>query len=322
MIIIRIGENEKDQRLDRFLRKYYRNAPLSFVYKLLRTAVKLNGKRADQNTKLNLGDELTIDIPESEEKLYLTRERPKTGNRQFKIAYEDDNILVVEKPFGLLTHGSRDEQTETLANQVTGYLTDTGAYRPEEERTFVPSPVNRLDRNTTGLVIFGKNAAALRCLSEMLRGRGYVRRFYAAILHGEMKEPMLLVDRMQKDKAANKILIKKEDTDTGKLIETSVRPLKIAKGFTFAEAELLTGRSHQIRGQLAAAGYPILGDRKYFKPGPHAIGKMKAVAGAQYLHAERLVFEDCLPPLTYLKGKEIRCGLPAGMKDAEASLFR
>ncbi len=318
---IQITENEKDQRLDRFLRKYYRNAPLSYIYKLLRTSVKVNGRRVDQNTKLALGDEVIIDIPESEEKEYLTREKPKTAKRQFKVAYEDENILVVGKPFGLLTHGTRDEQKETLANQVLGYLIDSGAYRPEEEKTFIPSPANRLDRNTTGLVIFGKNAAALRCLSRMLREKGHIHKYYLAILHGEMKDSMRLLDRMQKDKVANKIRIKTGDEDSGKLMETLVKPLKVANGYTLAEAELLTGRTHQIRAQLAKAGYPILGDRKYGKPESYTTRNRKPVVKAQFLHAARLVFDDCHPPLEYLKGREISCELPDPMKDAVSSLF-
>ena len=103
MIKLEISANEGNQRLDRFLKKYYRNAPLSYIYKLLRTGVKVNGKRVAQNTRLAAGDLLTIDISEEEEKAYLAREKPGTIKRQFQIAYEDENLLVVEKPFGLLT---------------------------------------------------------------------------------------------------------------------------------------------------------------------------------------------------------------------------
>lgn len=321
MIKLEISANEGNQRLDRFLKKYYRNAPLSYIYKLLRTGVKVNGKRVAQNTRLAAGDLLTIDISEEEEKAYLAREKPGTIKRQFQIAYEDENLLVVEKPFGLLTHGTMEEGRETLANQVLGYLMDSGAYRPELEKTFVPSPVNRLDRNTTGLVIFGKNAEALRSLSRMLRERGCIRKYYLTVVHGEMREAMILRGRMEKDTAANKVEIRGSETAAGKIMETRARPLKTSKGFTIVEVELITGRTHQIRAQLAKAGYPVVGDRKYGDPKVNAKMGRDYSLKAQFLHASRLVFENCLPPLEYMNNKELRSQLPQQLRNIETGLF-
>ncbi len=310
MITIKITENEKDQRLDRFLRKYYRNAPLSYIYKLLRTGVKVNGRRANGNARLVLGDELIIDITEEEEKPYLAREKIKTAKREFKIAYEDENIIVVDKPFGLLTHGTSEEQKDTLANQVIGYLIDKGDYDHRRERTFLPSPVNRLDRNTTGLVIFGKNAEALRVLSQMMREKGRVHRYYLALLHGKMKEPVTLSGRMEKHRASNTVRIKYNEPESGKLMETKAMPIDISEDYTLAEVELITGRTHQIRVQLAEAGHPIIGDPKYGDPKADARIKGKFHAKAQCLHAWRLVFGDCLHPLEYMSGKEIKSESP------------
>ncbi len=326
MIKVTISANEQNQRLDRFLKKYYRNAPLSYLYKLLRTGVKVNGKRAAQNTRLTLGDEIIIDISPEEESTYLVREKPRTSKRQFQIVYEDENFLVAAKPYGLLTHGTAEEAKETLANQVLSYLADTGAYRPKEEKTFVPSPVNRLDRNTSGLVMFGKNAETLRSLSQMLRERGFINKYYLAIVHGEMKEPLRLGGRMQKDRRNNKVRVASEDQGPGKSMETRVRPLKTAKGCTLAEVELVTGRTHQIRAHLAEAGYPVVGDSKYGDRKADILLARKLPAemrlNAQFLHASRLVFTDCLPPLSYMKGKELLCELPLRLKDLEAELFK
>lgn len=321
MIKLEISANEGNQRLDRFLKKYYRNAPLSYIYKLLRTGVKVNGKRVEQNTRLVAGDQLTIEISEEEEKAYLVREKPRTKMRQFQIAYEDENLLVVEKPFGLLTHGTMEEGRETLANQVLGYLTDSGAYDPKQEKTFVPSPVNRLDRNTTGLVIFGKNAETLRSLSRMLRERGYIRKYYLTLVHGEMREAMILLGRMEKDRGTNKVKIRDKDAASGKSMETRAKPIKTSKGFTLVEVELITGRTHQIRAQLATAGYPVVGDRKYGDQKLNEKMLRDHSLKAQFLHASRLVFENCLPPLEYMSGKELQCQLPPQLKSIETGLF-
>lgn len=322
MVRMKITANEENQRLDRFLKKYYRNAPLSYIYKLLRTGVKVNGRRVPPNTRLTLGDELTIDISEEEQRAYLAREKPRAFKRQFQVVYEDENLLIVEKPFGLLVHGTAEEGNETLSNQVMTYLIDSGAYSPDREKTFVPSPVNRLDRNTTGLVIFGKNAEALRSLSRMMGEKGFIRKYYLAIVHGEMKEEILLRDRMEKDREANKVRILDAGAEMGKLMVTRAKPLKRANGFTLVEVELVTGRTHQIRVHLAEAGYPIVGDRKYGDRQRDAELLRKFPLKAQFLHAYRLVFENCLPPLDYMRGREFKCELPAGMKRVSEELFR
>lgn len=323
MVIIRIEENEKNQRLDRFLRKYYRNAPLSYIYKLIRTAVKVNGVRVDEKTKLCQGDEISIDISKKEEKDFFSVKHIETARKQFGIAYEDKNILVVEKPFGLLTHGTRQKEKDTLTNQVIGYLIETGEYSPDNERIFSPSPVNRLDRNTTGLVIFGKSAEAVRSLSRMFREKISIRRYYLAIIHGEIQKPMLLFDRMYKDKSENIMKTKIATCEKPETImETQIFPLKTVKGYSLVEAELLTGKTHQIRAQLAKAGYPILGDRKYGSVESRQIDARIPKAKAQLLHAWRIVFENCFPPLEYMVGKEIRCELPKDMKKIETALFK
>ncbi|MDR0425320.1 MAG: RluA family pseudouridine synthase, partial [Clostridiales Family XIII bacterium] len=175
MILITITENEHNQRIDRFLKKYLRDAPLSFVYKTLRKNVKLNGRRPAIDTMLSAGDEIALYISEADLPQPSGRANAKAW-KQFNIAYEDENVLIAEKPFGLLTHGNYGEKKKTLANQVIAYLIEKGDYAPGATATFAPSPVNRLDRNTTGLVIFGKNYDSLRLLNYMMRERGFVNK--------------------------------------------------------------------------------------------------------------------------------------------------
>ena len=219
-----ITSNDAGRRLDRFLRKYLPGASLGEVYKAIRKDVKVDGKRRDESYILNEGEVLA---------LYLTDEelgrfgaagadseaaraggspRTRRGNangrakRTFGIVYEDDNVLMANKPFGLLTHGDSQEKKDHLANQVKDYLIETGAFDPRNEKVFAPAPVNRLDRNTTGVVLFGKTAAAMRELSRMIR-EDDIRKFYLTIACGEISNEMHLGGSLIKDEQLNKVKI-------------------------------------------------------------------------------------------------------------------
>lgn len=321
MIKITITENEENQRLDRFLKKYFKGASLGHIYKLIRKDVKVNGRRATIETTLVSGDEISLYMDEAEAESYKESKVIHQSKRQFQIAYEDENIIIVEKPFGLLTHGDKTEKKNTLANQVAGYLSEKGEYNPGKEKTFVPSPVNRLDRNTTGLVIFGKNNKALQSLNKMIRERGYIRKYYMTIVFGEMKKDLKLKDKMEKDEKTNTVKVLDLETAGGKIMETIARPLVTKGGFTLVEVELVTGRTHQIRAHLAEAGYPVIGDTKYgdrFKN-----RKIENIYGltTQFLHAYRLCFDNGADTLEYLKGKEVKAELPKNLEMIRSELF-
>lgn len=320
MVRLTITENEKNQRLDRFLKKYLKNAPLSYIYKLIRKKVNLNGKRGQINTVLQPGDEVDLHLSLEEIESYQKIKTVPRYKKQFRIAYEDEQLLIVEKPFGLLTHGDSREKKNTLANQVLGYLSAQGEYAPEKEKTFVPSPVNRLDRNTTGLVIFGKTQTALQGLNEMIRERDYIKKYYLTIVCGTLKQELILQDKMIKDEKKNKVSVLPADAQEGKLMETIARPLAAAKGFTLVEVELVTGRTHQIRAHLADAGFPVLGDGKYGNFIKNS-GLQQQDLTTQFLHAYRLSFAKEYPALAYLKGKEIFAPLPVHLEEIKARIF-
>lgn len=293
MFKIIVTKNQANQRLDRFLKKYFNNASLSLIYKLIRKDIKLNGKRAKENQVLAEGDELTLYISD-ESASALQREKKRTRvKRQFRIAYEDENLLVVEKPYGLLTHGDSSEKKNHLANQVVDYLIEKGDYDPRNEKTFTPAPANRLDRNTTGLVAFGKNAAALQELNRMIREKEEISKLYLTIVSGRLEKALRLRAKMTKDESRNLVSVLSEDGE-GKLMETIARPLEYAQwkgqSFTLVEVEILTGRTHQIRAHLAKAGYPLIGDVKYGNRKVNILMEKEFGLTTQLLHAYRLVF--------------------------------
>lgn len=320
MVKLVISENEAGQRLDRFLKKYMRKAPLSVIYKIIRKDAKLNGKRASENSMLQCGDELTLYISDEDFKKFTAVVKKKPAKRQFKIAYEDDNILIVDKPWGLLTHGDSREKKNTLANQVCGYLQDKREYNPEKEKTFVPSPVNRLDRNTTGLVIFGKSSEVLREFTRYIREREYIKKYYITVASGVVEKSFSISNRLIKDEKSNISSVLNENTKDRELYKGADRPGKNAKtyvtpivskdGYTLLEIELVTGRTHQIRSHLSYKGFPLIGDAKYGDKSVNRQMKDRLGISTQLLHAYRLEFSDMEGRFKYLNGKRVTAKIP------------
>ncbi|MCI8609437.1 MAG: RluA family pseudouridine synthase [Firmicutes bacterium] len=332
MINITITENQGDQRLDRFLKKYFDQASLSHIYKMIRKDVKVNGKRRREETILEVGDVVTVYMSQEEAAALMKPKKRVRAKRQFSIAYEDENLLIAEKPFGLLTHGDKTEKKNHLANQVVDYLIETGAYEPRGERTFTPAPAGRLDRNTTGLVMFGKNNAALQDLNRRIRQKDGIGKFYLTIVAGRLKEPILLKDKMVKDQRKNLVSVVPL-SEEGKVMETRVEPIHTAKykdrWFTLVQVEIITGRTHQIRAHLGQAGYPVIGDTKYGKPEINRIMRQDFDLNTHLLHGWRLQFrpetygqEEAQPYiLDYMAGKTIEAALPADFAKIKAALF-
>ena len=319
---ISISANDAGQRLDRFLKKYLANAPLSAIYKLIRKDVKVDGRRRREDYSLSEGEVLQIFASDAEIEEWSRKKPRAKAKRQFRIVYEDDDVIIVSKPFGLLVHGDKSEKKDTLANQVTDYLIETGAYDPRAEKSFVPSPAHRLDRNTTGIVVFGKNAEALRCLARLFREDGRVSKYYYAIVHGRLKdETVRLKGKLLKDEKTNTGRVLPESDERGRYIETVVSCAaagegsfgsgRNARGYSLADVELVTGRSHQIRAHLASIGHPLAGDIKYGgRKTRIAESGMELGASTQALHAYKIEFREADGPLEHLNGRSFTAPLP------------
>lgn len=308
MVKLIITENEGNQRLDRFLRKYLKRTPLSMIYKLIRKDVKVNGKRGHEDTVLQAGDSLVIYIPDDKLAELTAPVKKQKARRSFGIVYEDENVIVVNKPSGLLTHGDSHEKKNTLVNQVCGYLQDKGEYNPSVERTFAPAPANRLDRNTSGLVIFGKTAEALRELTEIIRDKENVRKIYMALVAGRMDGAADIDSRLVKNESTNKVRVAPDgEGQSARTIVTGIRP---GDEMSLVEVNLITGRTHQIRVHLSSAGHPVAGDPKYGSDKLNRRIRDKYGVTSQLLHAARLEMGELDGSLAYLAGRVFEAPLP------------
>ncbi|MCT8977341.1 RluA family pseudouridine synthase [Clostridium sp. CX1] len=314
---IEIGPNEAGQRLDKFLRKWLKDVPLSAIYKSIRKGdVKINGKKAKEKYSLEEGDILeTREIVTEQKKEKFNR----IENEFLKVIYEDDNMLLVEKWPGVLVHSDRKNGAPTLTDYVLSYLFDKGDYRPESEITFIPAPCNRLDRNTSGIVIFGKNFEALKLLNEMIRERK-IEKYYQAVVSGRIKDG-LYEAYISKDEGENISKVFEEPRKNTKKISTDVKTIKSIGTFSLVELELLTGRSHQLRAHLSHLGNPIVGDSKYGTAKSNSFFVNKYGLNYQFLYAYKLIFKDCPEKLAYMENKTIAAALPPVLKKIKKDLF-
>ena len=300
---ITVSRNDAGQRLDKVLTTTYTAVPMAMLYKAIRKKdVRLNGKRCEAADRLNEGDVIGLFLPDD----VLTQAPPTYefmhASKTLDIVYEDDNILLLNKKVGLLVHPDGHEFRDTLIFRVQRYLYEKGEYDPAAENSFAPALVNRIDRNTAGIVIAAKTAAALRILGDKLKNRE-IQKYYQCIVHGKMpKREDTLEAYLEKNEAQNRVYISDKAKDGARTIRTRYKVLSECDGFSLLEVHLLTGRTHQIRAHLASIGHPLLGDGKY---GTNALNKGTGF-DKQALCSYRLKFDFTTPAdeLDYLKGKE------------------
>lgn len=298
-----VAKNDAGQRLDKFLTKTYRNLPTSLLYKAIRKKdIRLNGKRCEASSRLNEGDEIYLFLPDDALEIAPPTYEFMHASKQLDIVYEDEHVLLLNKKAGLLVHPDNHEFADTLIFRVQRYLYEKGEYDPADEQSFAPALVNRIDRNTSGIVIAAKTAVALRILNEKLKNRE-IQKYYLCIVHGILpKKEDTLEAYLEKNESQNRVYISDTQKQGARTIRTHYRVLEEKNGFSLLEIHLLTGRTHQIRAHLASIGHPLLGDGKY---GTNALNKGTGFS-KQALCSYRLCFDFTTDAeeLSYLNGKE------------------
>lgn len=392
MVRLEIEGNHAGQRLDKFLGKYLPEAPVSFLYKMLRKKnITLNGKRAEGRELLRVGDQVALwladetilkfggYLPQEDASVNQPLSAGQTGQEQvgpkqtshidgtegevvlyhqayrrlqgISVIYEDSHVLILNKPAGVLTQQANAGDL-SLNEWMIGYLLDTGALSDRELRLFRPSVCNRLDRNTSGLVLCGKSLPGSQALSELIRSRA-VRKFYRTVCLGvpETEQPgdaMEIQGYLYKNARTNQVVIRQQEP--GEHIRTVYRPMQrysIARNslsertsaeqlpksgnagtsqeadtvlLTELEVELITGKTHQIRAHLASIGHPLVGDHKYGNPDVNQLFRRRFGLRWQLLHAHRLQFPELDGVLAPLGGRSIFAPLPTYYESIAAEM--
>ena len=290
MRLLNVNADNAGQRLDKYLFKYMNTAPRSFVYKMLRKKnIKLNGKKAEGNEIISPGDEITLFLADETIDGFRRKREVRSFKEKPDIIYEDENIIIVNKPVGMLSQAEK-KGDRNLNDIILYYLSCKGEYTPASE--FKPGIVSRLDRNTSGITLMGKNFVAQQELSLVFREHT-VKKIYLLVAEGVI-EKQGEIELLQEKVGGNMVV-----TGRGKRAVTKYTPLSNNGSYTIVRAELITGRTHQIRAGFAQMGHPLVGDIKYG-------GKSGLGLKFQALHAYSLTFSFKGGRLGYLDGRTFK----------------
>lgn len=306
---IAVTKTSQGQKAEKFVRKYLSEAPLGFIYKAFRKKdIKVNGHWVNKDFVLSEGDVVRIYVTDQQLEDF---KKPRPVSKKplpYPIAYEDENVLIIDKPKGLLVYSDATGVRETLGNAVLDYLAYKGEYDPTDA-TFTPSPAHRLDRNTSGLIVYGKTDAALRDLTLLFKERKQIEKRYLALVLGDLEHGGTISAPLWKDTNSGRVYLRPIEKG-GKEAITKYEVVKRYGDYTLVRVELVTGRTHQIRVHFASIGHPLIGDEKY---GDFAsCREVKRLTGldSQFLHANGLEFKNVSGPLKGLKGKTVVSPLP------------
>lgn len=298
MVEIIVGNNESGQRLDRILEKIFINAGTGFIFKMLRKKnITLDDKKATGGERLKKGSSIKLWFSDESIEKLSGKSLKKTeteikfiNNKAFdfkaNIVYEDENTLIVNKAAGILSQKAK--QGDISVNE---YLLDYLKYDSGRLNTFTPSICNRLDRNTTGLLVCGKSLEGLRINNELIKTKA-VGKYYLTLVEGIVVEKKSISGWLFKDKVGNKVIVKKNKFNNADFIETEYLPLENFEGNTLLSVKLITGKPHQIRAHLSSIGHSVVGDYKYGNKGVNAYYSKKYGIKSQLLHAYKLIYPE------------------------------
>ncbi|MCR4879729.1 MAG: RluA family pseudouridine synthase [Bacilli bacterium] len=305
-----VKKDESGQTLEKYVKKIMPAVPLSVIEKLFRKKdIKINGHRKDKKAIISPDDEVSIYITDADYDRFNSEKKEIVASNYIEqfIVYEDENILIVNKPRGMLVQKDK-ASGKALDDFVLSYLKYKNEYI-EDNKAFTPGPAHRLDRNTAGLVIFGKNIATLQYLMSIMQDKNRIEKRYLALVKGKVDKPGKIDVPLKK--IENKSLVKVDKVTNGaKEAITLYEPIKVYKDYTLLSVRLLTGRTHQIRVHMAYINHPVIGDNKY---GDFLLNKeieKKYGLTNQFLVANFLKFHNLDYPLDYLSEKEFEIGVP------------
>lgn len=321
-----ITDLEAGQRLNKYMMKYLNQAPSSFIYKMLRKKnITRNGKKASGDEILECGDVIKVFLAdETIEKFRVVNTGNPHFDRGFKqhdivksadsatsdgsaqasrqkpgitlqILYQDPDILAVHKPVGVLSQKAKKDDY-SINEAIVDYCLSMRILSEKQLETFHPSISNRLDRNTSGIILAGISLKGSQMLARILKGHT-CEKYYYTIVAGEMKQRIHEKAYIVKDTKKNQSKIQKLESPGASMIETAFTPLCVKNGFTLLQVQLFTGKSHQIRAHLQSLGYPMAGDTKYGNPAVNRKLRERYHLNHQLLHAGRLVLPD-IPEIT------------------------
>lgn len=332
-----ITEREAGQRLDRYLYKLLPEAGSGFLHKMLRKKnIILNDRKAQGNEVLASGDQVKLFFAEETLHKFMGREPSKTHDtgesfiwRQayerygnLPILYENEHILLVDKPAGLLTQKA-GETDLSLNEWLAGYLFSKGELSDASPAAYKPSACNRLDRNTSGIVLCAKSVRGAQLLGDLLKERT-LHKYYRLYVKGRVESPQTIEGYLTKDEAHNKVTIRENPPgkeQTASYIKTRYQPLKQEADKTLLEVELITGKPHQIRAHLASIGHPLLGDYKYGDKAWNDRYKKTCHIEAQLLHACRVEFPELEVPFADISERSFSAEMPPVFAQAADMTF-
>lgn len=305
-----ITKNDEGRKLVKFACAILSGAPSSFTYKMLRKKnIVLNDRKATGSETLKTGDTVRFYLSDDTFDKFSGKKEDDADLLSLMppVVYEDEDILIVNKPAGMLSQ--RSASGDISLNEICRAYVESR--KAEDSDAFSPSVANRLDRNTSGLVTFAKTYRGANELSKALRDRT-LHKYYMCVVKGYIDHDMTLTGSLEKDSRTNKVTVSKAPGEGADII-TVIRPVKRGEGITLAQAELVTGKTHQIRAHLASIGHPIIGDIKYGDGSYNRRFRSEYGIDHQMLTCVRMVFPDEFG-LKKVAGKTIEADMPDDFK--------